>query len=221
MAQGSYPHEQQGSYPLTHDRDRGSAMSVQKRGKAWRVRWQEGDRMRSRTFDRKRDAQLFDGEIRRQRRLGSLSALDAGTETLDTYVTQTWAPAHMASLATRTRRVYTNLYDVHISPGLGTVALRQLKPEMIARWQSDRLAAGAGPTAVQKAMVLLGGILQRAVESGRIPANPARLVRKTPLPRRTEVRPLAPTTVEAMRAASSPRERRFSRRARVRGPAAR
>ena len=36
-------------------------MSVQKRVDAWRVRWQEGDRRRSRTFDLKRDAMLFDG----------------------------------------------------------------------------------------------------------------------------------------------------------------
>ena len=66
-------------------------MSVQRRPRpdgstAWRVRWQEGERWRSRTFDLKRDALLFDGELRRRRRLGSLSALDLGTETLDAYV---------------------------------------------------------------------------------------------------------------------------------------
>ena len=59
-------------------------MSVQKRGKSWRVRWQEGDRWRSRTFELKRDALLFDAELRRKRRLGELARLDAGTEPLDT-----------------------------------------------------------------------------------------------------------------------------------------
>jgi integrase len=82
----------------------------------------------------------------------------------------------------------------------------RLSSELIARWQSDRLAAGAGPIAVRKALTLLGGILQRAAESGRLAANPARLVRKAPLPRRAEVRPLAPAVVEAMRAASDPRD---------------
>lgn len=38
-------------------------MSVQKRGKVWRVRWKEGDRFRSRTFDRKKDADSFDAEL--------------------------------------------------------------------------------------------------------------------------------------------------------------
>jgi len=181
-------------------------MSVQKRGKAWRVRWQEGDRWRSRTFDTKRDAVLFDGDLHRRRRLGSLAGLDAGTETLDAYVTGTWAPTYAALLAPKTAKTYAALYDRHVAPTLGDVPLRQLTPDLIARCQSDRLATGAGPVAVRQAVGLLGNVLQRAVESGRISTNPARLVRKVPLPRRSEIRPLAPVTVESMRAASSPRD---------------
>jgi integrase len=171
-----------------------------------RVRWQEGERWRSRTFDLKRDALLFDGELRRRRRLGLLSALDQGTETLDAYLSQVWAPTFAPSLAPKTRATYTAVYDLHVSPTLGSVPLRSLTPEMISRWQSDRLASGAGPSAVRKALTLLGSVLQRAAESGRIASNPARFVRKAPLPRRAEVRPLAPVTVEKMRAASSPRD---------------
>src|SRR4051812_11315983 len=48
-------------------------------------------------------------------------------------------------------------------------------------------------------------VLQRAVEGGRLGRNPVRLVRKIARPRR-EVKPLAPVTVEAMRAASGPRD---------------
>jgi integrase len=181
-------------------------MSVQKRSAgAWRVRWQEGDRWRSRTFATKRDAVIFDGELRRRRRLGSLASLDAGLETLDAYVSSTWAPTYAALLAPKTQRLYTMLYDVHIAPTLGGVPLRELTPEMIGRWQADRLAAGAGPVSVRKALTLLGGILQRAVESGRVTTNAARLVRKAKLPRRAEIRPLAPSTIEAMRNAASPR----------------
>lgn len=181
-------------------------MSVQRRGKAWRVRWKEGDRWRSRTFDAKRDALLFDAELRRRRRLGTLSALDLGTESLDQYVTQVWTPTYAAGLATKTQRVYAAVYDEHIAPTLGSIPLRQLTSEAIGRWQSDRLAAGAGPSVVRKALVLLGGILQRAAESGRIASNPARFVRKAPIPQRAEVRPLAPAVVERMRAASSARD---------------
>jgi integrase len=182
-------------------------MSVQKRGPhAWRVRWQEGERWRSRTFERKADAALFDADLRRRRRLGSLASLDAGLETLDSYAADVWTPTYAVLLSAKTVKAYTSVYDTHIAPTLGSVALRELTPELIGRWQTDRLASGAGPTAVRKALSVLGNVLQRAAESGRITSNPTRLVRKARLPRRAEVRPLAPVTIEKMRAASSGRD---------------
>jgi len=182
-------------------------MSVQKRSKgAWRVRWKEGDRWQSRTFTTKKDATTFDSEILRRRRLGSLADLDAGLETLDSYVTGTWAIAYASTLAEKTRRTYTCLYDTHLHPTLGDVPLRDLTPDMIGRWQQDRLAAGAGRASVRQSLGLLGNVLQRAVESSRISRNPARLVRKAKMPRRAEIQPLAPITIEAMRTASTPRD---------------
>jgi len=59
---------------------------------------------------------------------------------------------------------------------------------------------------VAQALTLLGNILQRALEAERIATNPARLVRKARAPRRTEIRPLAPVTVEQLRAASATRD---------------
>ena len=57
-----------------------------------------------------------------------------------------------------------------------------------------------------KALSLLGAILQLALESERIARNPVRMVRKVARPPKREVRPLPPATVEAMRAASGPRD---------------
>jgi integrase len=170
------------------------------------VRYREAGRNRSRAFDRKRDAEQFDAEVVRRRQLGVLAALDAGRETLDEYVTTVWAPTYAVTLAPKTQLHYAGLYDHHISPDLGGIALRELQAERIARWQADRLAAGAGPIAVRQALDLLGTILQRAVEAQRIGGNPVRLVRRARRPRRAEVRPLAPESVEQMRAASSHRD---------------
>jgi hypothetical protein len=83
--------------------------------------------------------------------------------------------------------------------------VRAIRAEVISRWQAERLAAGAGPVAVRQALDLLGAVLQRAVEAERIVANPARLVRRARLPRRKEVRPLAPVSIERMRGAADPR----------------
>jgi integrase len=169
-------------------------------GTAFVVRWREGDANRQRTFDRRRDADLWNAEVRRRRQLGSLHTLDAGSETLHEYVTETWGPAHLPTLAQSTRVNYAAFYDHHVEPYLGRYALRDLTPGVIARWQADRLAAGAGPVAIRRSLDLLGSMLQRAVEDEMIVRNPARLVRKAPRPARAEVRPLAPATVEAMRA---------------------
>lgn len=190
-------------------------MSVQKRvwkrrdgttGVAWWVRWQEHDRWRSATFARKKDADDLDNEIRRRRRLGTLALLDAGTETLDEYASEVWAPSYASQLAAKTQAVYGAVYDRHISPTLGATELRAITPGVVSRLQADRLRAGAGPAVVRKAIIILGAILQTAAESGRIQSNPVRLAKKWKLPQRPEIMPLAPSTVEKMRALSSPRD---------------
>jgi integrase len=184
-------------------------MSVQKAKSGgrpvYRVRWREGSRQPSRDFDRKRDADAFDGEVRRRKQLGTLAQLDAGAVTLNEYVTGTWARAHAASLAPKTRRTYAWAYDKHLAARVGSLPLREITPDTVARLQADLLKAGAGHEGTRKAVTLLGGILQRAAESQLIAYNPARLVRRASAPMTDEVRPLAPSSVEALRAVLTPR----------------
>ena len=172
----------------------------------WRVRWRQGDRYRSQTFDRKGDAVTFAAEVRRRQQLGTLAVMDSGRVTLEEYVRRTWAPSYMASLALKTQLHYDQLMLKHVLPELGPLELRLITPQTIARWQAERLAAGYGRVAVRHAFDLLGSVLQRAFEGGLIQTNPARAVRKAPRPRRQEVRPLAPAVIERMRSASSPRD---------------
>jgi integrase len=172
----------------------------------WAVRWREAGRNRSRVVGRKRDAEALDAEIKRRRRMGELALADGGTVTLDEYTTGTWWQAHATALAPKTRRTYAHSYDLHVRPRLGSVPLRELHPDLVARWQGELLAAGVGGQAVRKAMVMLSSVLQRAAEGRLVPYNAARLVRKAPLPPSDAVRPLAPATVEAMRAAVGQRD---------------
>jgi integrase len=172
----------------------------------WRVRWRQGGHHRSRVFDRKRDAQNFEAELRRRNQVGTLAMLDSGRITLAQYVTVTWAKAYASNLAPATSIRYGHVYDKHILPELGPLMLREITPDVVARWQAERLAIGSGPFAVREALKLLGSILQRAVEAQHIETNPVRAVRRAPLPRKSEVRPLAPVVIETMRAAASPRD---------------
>ena len=186
-------------------------MSVEKverkGGSVWRVRWRdEGGNERSRVIGNKRDAVAFDGEVKRRKRLGDLADADAGTESLDEYVTEVWAKAHTAHLKPETRRKYACVYDKHVSPRLGGMQLRNIDPEKVATFQADMVRDGVKPHAVNKAVILLGAILQRAAESKRIATNPQRLIRKVALPQTEEVHPLAPVTVESLRAVLPLRE---------------
>ncbi len=170
-----------------------------KRRQAWRVRWQDGDRWRSRTFAKKADADAYDAELVGRRRLGHLAHLDAGTQTLDEYVRDVWIPTYFSVLAPKTQAVYQSLYATHLRNEFGGTPLRDISTEMIGRWQAHALKRGDGPVAVRKALNLLGAILQRAAEGGHLQSNPARLVRKPRIPKADEIHPLAPNQIEAIR----------------------
>lgn len=124
-------------------------MEIQKRvlksgAVRWKVRWRQGDRYRSQTFDRKGDAVTFAAEVRRRQQLGTLVSMDSGRITLVEYVNATWAPAYVSDLALKTRLHYEQLLNKHVLPQLGALELRAITSETIARWQADRLAAGYG-----------------------------------------------------------------------------
>jgi integrase len=87
------------------------------------------------------------------------------------------------------------------------VPLRQLTTERIQRASADLLAAGVPPATVRKALTLLQGMLERAVQWGRIANNPARYVRKPPNPPKRMTQPLSPRQVESLRRTLSKRKR--------------
>jgi len=175
-------------------------MSIEQRGKGWTVRYREGRRARSRAFDRKRDAELFEADVRRRKQLGSIAGLTGGRDTLSTFVSESWAPLKMPHLSERTRDHYRWLYDGLIEPWLGELRLDELTFEVIGRWQVDALRAGKGRGSVAKAFELLSGILEVAMRNDRILRNTARLVTKIKVPKR-EVPPMpAPLIVERMMA---------------------
>jgi hypothetical protein len=67
-------------------------------------------------------------------------------------------------------------------------------------WQAERIADGVGVGAIDKARTLLSSVLRHAAESAAIAGNPMGLVRPPLAEHRDAVRPLAPVTVEGVRA---------------------
>ena len=166
----------------------------------WRVRWRQAGRNRSKVLGRKRDAEAFDAELRRKKRAGELAALDAGKETLAEFGEEWWKLYAEPNLAASTLKVYAMLWDTHVLARVGSLRLREITPSIVTRFRLELEAEGVGRASIHKAMTLLQGVLQRACEWERLASNPARAVRKPTAARVRAVEPLAPDTVEAIRA---------------------
>ena len=83
---------------------------------------------------------------------------------------------------------------------LGHLQLRQLTPQTIARFRAELEGAGVGNEAIRKTMTMVQGVLQRAVEWGRVPSNAVKLTRKPPKQFRPAVQAIPPSVIEVMRA---------------------
>src|SRR3954447_5869567 len=166
----------------------------------WRVRWYDATGgERSRTFDRAADAQAFEAKVRTLKRADDLSQLDAGKETLAEFAAEWWELYAVGNLARNTLKGYAATWNTHVLPRLGGYRLRDLSPEVIVGFRTELETAGVGRDAIRKALAMLQGILQRAVEWERIQGNPVKAVRKPRPERRRAVRPLPPATVESVR----------------------
>jgi hypothetical protein len=83
---------------------------------------------------------------------------------------------------------------------LGDYPLRDITPLVVEDVLAQLAGQGASPDARRRPVTLLQGILKRSVVRGLIPANPVQLVTKPNLPPVVPPRPLAPESVEAIRA---------------------
>ena len=168
----------------------------------WMVRWRENGSNRGRRFDRKSDADAWEREIRRRRQLGplALAQLTTRASTLGEWIAERWAPEHAATLEQSTRDRYADAYRLHIEPWLGDLPLTEITVGRLRSWQADRLADGVGVGTIVKARTVLSSVLRHAAESEAIPGNPLTLVRAPLAEHRDSVTPLAPVTVEAIRA---------------------
>jgi integrase len=160
-------------------------------------RWREGSRNRSRTFDRKSDAIRFDAEQRRIKQLGGIVPARTGGETLDEFAAAWFT--ERTDLAKRTRELYHQLIDFHLSPYLGHMPLSELTPKVIHAWQRQRLADDAGPVQIGKAQTLLSQIMDQAVVRELIARNPVHGLRKPSAPPKKIPTPATPEEVEAIR----------------------
>lgn len=178
-------------------------MAIEKTtGGRWKVRYRSGGRGspgRSKTFDRKADAELFETEVRRRKALGQLAAFGARGTVDD--LARDWYELHAApNLADNTLGKYRRILTKHVLPKLGGMKIPDVTPEVVARFRAELEREGVGRDSVRTSLVVLQSIYRHGVEWGRVTHNPAMSVRKPSAKRMRVVRPYSPNEVEAVRA---------------------
>jgi len=167
------------------------------------VRWYEsgrGSTKRKRTFDLRRDAELFEASIRRARQLGQLASEVIGSNaTLEEFLVEWWDTYAVVHLRPNTLESYTTLLDKWIVPYLGHKRLREITRGTIDAYAARVRADGAGVPTVNRALGVLQGVFHRAVEWHRLGWNPVLGVRRLPHTRAETIDARAPETVEAIR----------------------
>src|SRR5215208_5944717 len=181
-------------------------MSVHERKRAggkrvYQVTWRDHEgRQRAETYTDRRSAERRNAEIADLRWEGRLNVVDAGTEPLRDAAEEWWTDHVEPSLAQSTKESYAHVLDVHLLPHLGDVPLRDIDPGRVIELQRELRRGRVGPAMTHRVLMVLSGICRHALIRGRIDRNPVQPVRIAQ-PRRTRaIQPVAPATVEALRA---------------------
>jgi integrase len=169
-----------------------------KRGR-YEVGYRELGRHRSRTFDRKADADAFDAQARLKRQRGEAIRRPSETPTLDAFAAE-WQRRRAAEVEVNTRKANGSVYDNWIAPYLGPARIGELTVPVLDEWRGDLRAAGASAETQRRAVGLLSMILADAVRRGQIIANPAQALGRGQKHVRRKGRAANVDQVEAMRA---------------------
>jgi integrase len=167
------------------------------------VRWYEsgrGSTRRKRTFDRRRDAELFEASARRARQLGQLASEVIGSNaTLEEFLIEWWDTYAATHLRPNTLATYTTLLDKWIVPYLGRKRLRDISRETVDNYAARLRVDGAGAPTINRTLGVLQGVFHRAVEWRRLAWNPIVGVRRVAHSRAATIDARTPETVEAIR----------------------
>lgn len=179
---------------------------VERRGQGrWRARYRGPDgRERSKTFDRRVDAERWLAGVAVARARGEWVDPALGRTTLAEW-TERWWPT-TANLRPSTRARDETYLRCYVLPAFGAWRLADVGQLDVSTWVAELSASGRAPATVQKAYQLLGKVMGAAVDAGLLARSPCQWV---PLPRveREEMRFLDPAEVARLADAFDPRYR--------------
>lgn len=152
-----------------------------KRGTTYIVRWREGDRNRSRSFDNLEEAEEFDILRRREKRMGAFARHEPSSMRLSDFLAR-WMQLDGPTWKRTTAINRASLLDRWIEPMIGQIPLRELGRSRIKEFRADLLAAGNSAVNTNNIIRCLSAALAAAEDEGLIPVNPCIRIVKIPEP---------------------------------------
>jgi integrase len=147
----------------------------------WRARYRDPQgRSRSKTFDRKRDAERFISASSTDMERGRWTDPQRGRVTVGA-----WADEYLATvvnLRASTRYTYERDLGKYVLPRFARVQLAQVRGVDVQAWLAEELASGLSPSSVHRHYRTLRRLLEVAVQAQLIPLNPCGRVTPPSIP---------------------------------------
>ncbi len=180
-------------------------MSIQKlhTGRYY-VRWNEGGKKRGRTFDRRRDAEKFEAEVRRRKAMGGLVIIPERI-TLSQLHERYIAFLKDKGREKNTMDGYAAMWK-HLDKELGHAPVHEITPATVEALGPKMIRKGVGATSACKALGMLSAMMNRAIVWGYIDRNPCEHVERPKVTRKRKI-VLSPSEVEKIRSKMSHRDR--------------
>ena len=142
----------------------------------------------------KREAEAKRAELIHQANTGMLASPKG---TLGQFIERWLAEYVKPNLSPRTSEGYQSIYQSHIFETIGKLQLKNLKPEHIQKYYSDRLAEGLSSTTVRHHAMMLHRVLEHALKWQLLSRNPADAV-TPPITRHVEMHTLDESQIETI-----------------------
>jgi len=125
------------------------------------LRWRENGKLKTLTRKTRGEAEREQEAVDRRLAAGKPVMRPKDVPTLEAFSIEQLAL--MTHLEDSTLADYAGLLEAQIFPFIGHLSLVELRPRRLQEWQTERLAAGAGPSSIGKTQVILSLILKKAV----------------------------------------------------------
>lgn len=142
-----------------------------KQGK-YEVRYREGSRHRSKTFDLRSDAREFEAATRLSKQRGERIIRRKDSPTFSQCAREYMDRREILGKATKTLLFNAGCLDNHILPYIGHLPMVDVNIGRLEDWQQQALKDGSTPYMLNRSRELIGQISKYAVKRGYMAGNP-------------------------------------------------